>query len=116
MRAPKWKILLYASILIFGIVTAIPNVLTNSQLDQLPGWFPREKVTLGLDLRGGSHMVLEVDSKALVKERLENIANDARALLREEKVQYKGIRPVADAVLINYPEPLYQHRESPYVQ
>ncbi len=101
MRASKLKNLIYLSILIFGIATAVPNVLTTSQLEQLPGWFPKERVTLGLDLRGGSHMVLEVDSEALVKERLGNILNDARTLLREEKVQYKGIRPTSEAVLIS---------------
>lgn len=101
MRASKLKNLIYLSILIFGIATAVPNVLTTSQLEQLPGWFPKERVTLGLDLRGGFHMVLEVDSEALVKERLGNILNDARTLLREEKVQYKGIRPTSDAVLIS---------------
>ena len=101
MRASKWKNLFYLSILIFGIATAVPNVLTTSQLEQLPSWFPKERVTLGLDLRGGSHMVLEVDSEALVKERLGNVLNDARTLLREEKVQYKGIRPTSDAVLLS---------------
>src|SRR5690606_26099202 len=81
MRASRWKILLYVSILVFGILVALPNVLTIAQLEKLPAWFPKDKVTLGLDLRGGAHMVLEVDARALVAERVETIATDARALL-----------------------------------
>lgn len=105
MRTPTWKLVLYLAILAFGISAALPNILSPAQLEKLPSWLPGQQVTLGLDLRGGSHLVLEVDSKALIKERLENISNEARTILRGEKAQYKGIRPVAEAVLISLTDP-----------
>ena len=48
---------------------ALPNVLPQHVLDRMPSWLPHNQVSLGLDLRGGSHLVLEVDESELTKER-----------------------------------------------
>lgn len=104
MRAPKWKIILYSSILLFGIISALPNIIPDSRLEKLPDWFPKEKVTLGLDLRGGSHMVLEVDSKTLIKERLENLATDARTVLQEDKIAFQNIRSDNGTIIVSATE------------
>jgi len=101
MRAPRWKIILYSSILILGVISAFPNIIPESQTGNLPGWFPTQKVTLGLDLRGGSHMVLEVDSKTLVKERLENLATDARNILKEDKITFQNIRLENGSIIVS---------------
>ncbi len=46
---------------------------------------------LGLDLQGGSHILLEVDSKAVRKEMLENLRDDVRRVLREARIGYTGL-------------------------
>jgi SecD/SecF fusion protein len=100
VKTPTWKICVYAAVLIFGLGSALPNLLSDSQLEAMHGWLPANKVTLGLDLRGGSHLVLEVDAKALIKERLETLATDARALLRTEKMPAKSVQTTSEAVVI----------------
>ncbi|MCF8495779.1 MAG: protein translocase subunit SecD [Alphaproteobacteria bacterium] len=105
MRTPKWKFSLYLAILLFGIITALPNLFTPAQLEKLPGWLPKNQITLGLDLRGGSHLVLEVDSGALIKERLESLATDSRTLLREIKAPARTVRVLPDGVVITLIDP-----------
>ncbi len=60
---------------------------------------PKYGVTLGLDLRGGSHLVLEVNSRALVSERLSTIADDSRAALRDANVPFT-LQRATDAVTV----------------
>ncbi|MBU0800732.1 MAG: hypothetical protein KKA05_06975, partial [Alphaproteobacteria bacterium] len=65
MRTQSWKIYLYLAIILFGVFSALPNVLSPEMRAKLPGFMPQQPVTLGLDLRGGAHLVLEVDSREL---------------------------------------------------
>ena len=89
MRTPRWLLATYAAIILFGIVTALPNLFSQSTLAELPGWFPKHQVTLGLDLRGGSHLVLEVDSRALIQERVQGLVGEARRALREARHRHR---------------------------
>ncbi len=66
MRTSAWRLLAYAIIILAGVATALPNLFTPQQLSALPDWLPKQQVALGLDLRGGAHLVLEVDAKALI--------------------------------------------------
>ncbi len=63
--------------ILFGILAALPNLFTAEQLARLPNVLPKQQVTLGLDLRGGSHLVLEVDAASLIRERLQILASKA---------------------------------------
>jgi SecD/SecF fusion protein len=105
MHTPKWQIYLYSFIVIFGTILALPNLFTSEQLEKLPDWLPKKQVTLGLDLRGGSHLVLEVDSAALMKERLQSMADDIAAKVRQEKISSVRSAPVGDAVMVTFRDP-----------
>jgi SecD/SecF fusion protein len=102
MQTPKWQIYLYSFVILFGIVLALPNVFHKDKLAELPGWVPKQQVTLGLDLRGGSHLVLEVDSKALIKERLQSMADDIVMSVKQAKIQSIRATPVGDAVMVKF--------------
>lgn len=69
MRTSAWRLLAYAMIIVAGAMAALPNLLTATQREALPTWLPRQAVTLGLDLRGGMHLVLALDKQALIEER-----------------------------------------------
>ena len=53
------------------VILAAPNLFPASTLAQLPNWVPKKQMTLGLDLRGGSHILLQIDQNDLIKDRLE---------------------------------------------
>ncbi|MCJ9672399.1 hypothetical protein, partial [Neorhizobium sp. SHOUNA12B] len=66
MRNSPWLVTTYLVIIFLGILVALPNVIPQSTLGRLPAWLPHNRVSLGLDLRGGSHLVLEVDRADLI--------------------------------------------------
>jgi len=86
----RWKTL---SILLTALIVclfAVPNFFAESTVDKWPKWAQRH-VVLGLDLQGGSHLLLEVDSNAVRKEKLETTRDDVRRVLREARIGYTGL-------------------------
>lgn len=100
MRTPAWRLIAYAMIILAGVLTALPNLLTPQQLSGLPDWLPKQQVALGLDLRGGAHLVLEVDAKALINERVQDLLRETRRVLRDAKVDPQSVRRDGDAVIV----------------
>lgn len=72
-----------------GIFLALPNFLSSEFLEKMPGWFAKDKVSLGLDLQGGSSLLLEVDIETALKDFLENTINDVRSILRKKNIWYR---------------------------
>ena len=56
----RWKIILIITICCLGIIFVAPNFLSVKQAQSLPSWLPHKQLSLGLDLQGGSHLLLEV--------------------------------------------------------
>jgi preprotein translocase subunit SecD len=83
-----WKTFIILSICFIGIIFALPNILTPQRLESLPSWFPKHTVNLGLDLQGGSHLLLEVDLKTGLHDRLNFVLEGVRKALRSEKIGY----------------------------
>jgi preprotein translocase subunit SecD len=85
----RWKavaILLTAAIV---CLFAVPNFFSESTLRTWPSWAQRHMV-LGLDLQGGSSLLLEVDVNSVRKDRLQAINEDVLRLLRQAHVQFTG--------------------------
>jgi preprotein translocase subunit SecD len=97
----RWKVILVVLAVLFGVVFTLPNALPQKVLDSLPGWVPKQKLNLGLDLQGGSSLLLEVDTKALKTERLTNLIEDVRNALREQNVAFDGLHQQGDAVMVH---------------
>ena len=97
----KFKISAICGVILLGIFFCIPNFLPAETYNRLSPkmreWF--HPVTLGLDLQGGSYLLMEVDTKSLVKEKLESLADVVRPVLRENKIYTKGGLTVTDGVL-----------------
>lgn len=77
----RWKIWLVTLSLVLGIVFAIPTFLPDRVFSQLPGAL-QTRVNLGLDLSGGSHLLLEANTADVAKMRLENMEEQVRTELR----------------------------------
>ena len=60
-------------VIVIALMFAIPNFFSKDQLNSFPSFIPKQQVNLGLDLQGGSHLLLEVDTVEIIKERLENL-------------------------------------------
>jgi preprotein translocase subunit SecD len=85
----RWKA---AAILLTAFVIclfAVPNFFPESTVKRWPSWAQRH-VVLGLDLQGGSHLLLEVDSGAVRKEVLQALADDVLRVLRQARVPFTG--------------------------
>ena len=78
----KWKIVLVAIVTILGIASAFPNFLSEEDAAELPGFLPSNQINLGLDLQGGSHLLLEVDVAAVLSQRREGLVDAIRDGMR----------------------------------
>ena len=88
----KWKIILVLAVSAFGVLFAVPNLLPARTLDALPDWLPHKQINLGLDLQGGSHLLLEVDLNELIESRVKALVAEVRASLREGRIGYQDLR------------------------
>jgi SecD/SecF fusion protein len=86
-----WKTIVIWLVVGLGILVAAPNLYSPGLRDSLPAVFPKTPMTLGLDLQGGSHLLLQVDRASLLKDRLQTLRDDARGLMRTEKIGYTDL-------------------------
>jgi SecD/SecF fusion protein len=105
MSLPRWKLVTYLLIILAGIVVAAPNFVPASQLAAWPDWLPKQHVTLGLDIKGGSHLVLEVDAAALEREHVDVLLERVRGALRDAGITGYSASKTADAVLVRVDDP-----------
>jgi preprotein translocase subunit SecD len=91
LNLPKWKIFLFIAICFWGVFQAIPNFAPQKVLDS--EIFKNSKtMKLGLDLQGGSQLLLQVDFAHYLKDNLELLLDDVRKNLRKEKILYSNIQ------------------------
>ena len=94
LRFSTWKIVSILGMIVVAILLVVPSMLsapTRDALDaHMPSWAKPRTLTLGLDLQGGSHVLLQVDGTDVVKTMVGNLRDDVRRILREEKVATTG--------------------------
>ncbi|MBL8269923.1 protein translocase subunit SecD [Steroidobacter sp.] len=109
MVPAKWKLALYGLIVIVGSLVALPSLFSTEQLAAWPEWLPRKQVSLGLDLRGGAHLVLELDQRALQKDKEDEGLSDAAATERLQSALQQSIEIVRRRIdAIGVAEPTVQ--------
>jgi preprotein translocase subunit SecD len=79
---PRWKVWLISLTIIVGIFFAIPSLLPPSARNYWPSWLPNEKISLGLDLAGGSQLLLEADANDAAKQRIQSMEDSVTTELR----------------------------------
>jgi preprotein translocase subunit SecD len=92
----RWKALAIILTALVVCLCAVPNFFPEAQVKTWPVWAQRH-IVLGLDLQGGSYLLLEVDSNYVKKEKLDQVRDDARRVLREAKIPYQGLVSRADS-------------------
>lgn len=82
------KVVIFGGLLL-AAAYALPNVVPNQWLEGTP--FPQNKINLGLDLQGGSHLALRVQVEGVIKRSYENLEEEVRQTLRAEKLNYRNL-------------------------
>jgi preprotein translocase subunit SecD len=80
--------------LYFLLPTLIPQLPTPWN-----NYFPKDKIHLGLDLQGGMHLVLEVDTEKALESMMERTANDLKESLMENKVHFRNVEKTKGATI-----------------
>src|SRR5262245_60070487 len=93
----RWKALAIVLTALVVCLFAVPNFFPEATVKSWPTWAPR-RLVLGLDLQGGSYLLLEVDGNSVKKDRLEAVRDEVRKVLREARIPYTGLNIRNDAV------------------
>jgi preprotein translocase subunit SecD len=99
----RWKATAIVLTALVVCLFAVPNFLPEKMVASWPKWAQRH-VVLGLDLQGGSHILLEVDTKAVRKEMLETLRDDVRRVLRDARIGYIGLAVRGNSVEVRIRE------------
>ena len=89
------------AVCLIGILYAVPNFLKTEFGANLPNFAPGKRVSLGLDLQGGSYLLLKVDLDVVIKEYLEEISMEVRKKLRKARVGYSKLGSTGASVVVN---------------
>ena len=104
IQIARWKIFLIIAVCIYGFAYSSPNFVGGQthqwMKESLPDWAPKKTVNLGLDLRGGAHLLYEVDLDAVFDDRADVFAEDFKKSLREKKIAKQSIGTIERGVRI----------------
>jgi preprotein translocase subunit SecD len=85
LEFPKWKVWLIGVVIAAGVLLSIPSLIAGTPYaGAWPKWMPQYKVNLGLDLAGGSHLLLEADQQDALKQRLQAKEDEVATELRRD--------------------------------
>jgi len=85
LEFPRWKVWLIAIVIAIGVILSIPSLIAGTAVGGgWPKWMPQYKISLGLDLAGGSHLLLEADAQDAQKQRLQAMEDEVNTELRRD--------------------------------
>ena len=109
LHIPLWKRLAVLCVVLIGFLFALPTFVGQKTLKTLPSWL-QQTVSLGLDLQGGSHLLLEVDVKSALKDQVNFLAEDMRNTLRKEKIDFAKLQVEDQTIVFQLRNPADQPR------
>ncbi|MAL80160.1 MAG: protein translocase subunit SecD [Sneathiella sp.] len=106
-RFPMWKIIVVLLVCAFGVIYTLPNFVSKSSLSGLPDWLPTKQLNLGLDLQGGSHLLLQVDAGAVKLKMMESLVDAVRDSLRQQgdNVGYRDLKHDSNVISFTLRDP-----------
>src|SRR5262245_751258 len=96
----RWNANIVAAICVLSLLLALPSFLSQQTVNRLPGWLPKQQLGLGLDLRGGAHLLLALEVNDVRKDWLDVLREDARRRLREAKVGVSAVGIAGNVVQV----------------
>lgn len=85
LQFSKWKTFFVLAMVVMGAFFAAPNLIPGERLESLPGIMPKGTINLGLDLQGGSYLLLGVDTEKVLDDRMRGLMQDIRRQMRPSR-------------------------------
>ena len=98
MKKYSFKLISTVVIILFSIFFALPSLFNLS--DNLPNWWGKNKLKLGLDLQGGSQLLLQVETEKAIQEKLATQTEDIRTELSEADIQPQELKLVNNIIFV----------------
>jgi SecD/SecF fusion protein len=105
LNVSRWKTIVIWCAVLLSVIFVAPNLFSNQQLAALPGWLPLKKVRLGLDLQGGSQLMLMIERDDILRNSLETTVDGIRAKLREASIRYSGLTGTGQTIRVSITDP-----------
>jgi protein-export membrane protein SecD len=83
LQLPRWRVILVIIVTVLAALTSLPNLLPPGARAHIPPFLPHSPMNLGLDLQGGSHLLLEVDANTLRQKQLDTLRGEIGQRLRD---------------------------------
>lgn len=81
MKSSPFRSIAVFLVTLVSIIAVLPNFLSDQTVAGMPDFLPKDEIVLGLDLQGGSHLLLQVNRDDIVEGRISDIRREARTLL-----------------------------------
>jgi len=94
----KLRILFISLFSVFFILIALSNLLTTDK------FFFKKKINLGLDLQGGSYLLLEIDNDPVIEQKLQNLTNSIRNYFKDKNIKIVNIKIIDQNIFFNVSE------------
>lgn len=105
----RWKVRLIVAVCVLSILYASPNLMSRNAVtwlqEHMPSFVPSQTINLGLDLRGGSHLLLEVAVDTVIEEKTQTLLDQTRAELRTAKIGYTDLSIVKGSIHFKLTDP-----------
>ena len=94
MKNLSWRPIIVVAVIVIAVIYVLPTIN--------PTLWPHKKINLGLDLQGGMHLALEVESHKAVESTVERLRLEMRTLMKKERIRHRGIERVeGNKILVN---------------
>ena len=100
-----WKQIAIILTCALGVLLVLPNFFSKEALARWPSWIPHSQLNLGLDLRGGAHLLLSMEASEVRKDWLDTLRDDARKRLRDAKIAVSGLGIANNVVQVRLSKP-----------
>lgn len=94
----RWKVILILLACFLGLAYAAPNLTGQNWHQALPSWMPGKTINLGLDLQGGSHILLRIEMDQVFNERRDSMIDEARRNLRRDRIGYSRLAAIPNGL------------------
>ena len=101
----RWGAIVTLALSAGSLLFAAPNLIPLATYDQLPSWLQLPRMPLGLDLRGGTHLLYQIDTAQLKKDWLLSLQAEARRALSEERIGHNGVLIAGNQVRVTLKDP-----------